>query len=265
MAVRLALLIGVLTAVMAMPADGARSTCLSCHPQHHAALGSCGSCHRGNDTTRRLNLAHLDLVPGRLVSYRLPGDPAVARGKKTLERAACRRCHVSHGKGNRLATNLDRLADRHPLQLLTAISRPVSFMPDFKFAETSIADLVNAILAGTRDDTVTASNAPLVVRFTAAAPFRENVFEKRCGGCHKVLASRYGGLGRGTAGPNLSGLFSDFYPPTFGRGVPWNRQRLARWLKNPRDIRMHALMQPVSLSDAELRLLVETLQVSSAR
>jgi len=87
---------------------------------------------------------------------------------------------------------------------------------------------------------------------TAAAPFRENVFEKRCGGCHKVLASRYGGLGRGAAGPISPDCSATSTPQPLGVEWPWNRQRLARWLKN-RGTFACMPVQPVSLSDAELR------------
>jgi hypothetical protein len=62
----------------------------------------------------------------------------------------------------------------------------------------------------------------------------ENAFDKHCGGCHRVLTRRWGGLGSGLVGPNLSGLTSEFYPMPFREGEPWTAERLKKWLENPR-------------------------------
>jgi cytochrome c2 len=70
-------------------------------------------------------------------------------------------------------------------------------------------------------------------------------------------------LGTGTAGPNLSGLFTPFYPKTApGDGrtpateAAWTRQALADWLRNPRAARPGTTMPPVALNDPDLQQLL---------
>jgi hypothetical protein len=60
-------------------------------------------------------------------------------------------------------------------------------------------------------------------------------------------------VGTGNAGPNLSGLFTPFYPPTALNERPWTEKALADWLRNPRASRAHATMPPVALGDDDLR------------
>lgn len=204
-----------------------------------------------------MEIAHRDLVPGNLARYRLPNDPAVARGTKWLGKAACRRCHTTGGTGNRLAGNLDRLSHRHPRALMKSIREPVSFMPDFHFDEPTAADLVNAILAGASKHLGSVGDPPQVIRFSTGNNLQENVFVKRCGGCHRMLTMRLGGVGKGDIGPNLSGLLTRFYPASYGQGEPWNRDRLEKWLANPRQSRPLARMQPVRLEKKDFRDLLE--------
>lgn len=85
------------------------------------------------------------------------------------------------------------------------------------------------------------------------------MFVKQCGGCHKLLSKQYGGLGNGTAGPNLSGLFSRFYPLNFEGGKAWNEERLKRWLKNPRKLRSQTIMRPIPLKPGEWEQLLKVM------
>jgi hypothetical protein len=62
-----------------------------------------------------------------------------------------------------------------------------------------------------------------------------------------------GALGAGDIGPNLSGLFSQHYPKTFRNGEVWSARNLRAWLKNPREIREWARMQPVVLTEKEMK------------
>ena len=55
--------------------------------------------------------------------------------------------------------------------------------------------------------------------------------------------------------PNLSGLFTPFYPTPFKPSEPWTPERLGRWLDNPRAVRPVTPMQPVSLTADEKRRL----------
>ncbi|HEY6554406.1 MAG TPA: selenite/tellurite reduction operon c-type cytochrome lipoprotein ExtS, partial [Vicinamibacteria bacterium] len=85
-----------------------------------------------------------------------------------------------------------------------------------------------------------------------------SVFEERCGGCHRFLGSS-GPLGRDGPGPNLSGLFTAFYPRTAPQDRRWTQKALAEWLRNPRAIRPATTMPPVVLSEDELRQLTTEL------
>lgn len=246
--------------VGASPASGMPPACLSCHPAHFADRGTCIGCHLGIDRTLRKDIAHLDLVPGRLLRYRIPGDPAVKRGTQWIDRGGCRRCHSIHGAGNRLAGDLDRSVGRNPNKILASILQPVIFMPDFRFREENAAELVNALLAGARRDPERKGEVPSVVRFGDRDERSENVFVKRCGGCHRVLIRRLGGLGKGDAGPNLSGLLSRFYPRASGDGKTWTVERLRKGLDDPRRARAFARMPPVRMPRNEFTELAKTLR-----
>lgn len=77
------------------------------------------------------------------------------------------------------------------------------------------------------------------------------MLQKHCGGCHRILTRTQGGQGVGNTGPNLSGLFSEFYPGVFRGGERWAATNLKKWVVNPREIRRQALMPPLTLADAE--------------
>lgn len=252
MAIRVTVLILLLSLSLHGPATAATSSCLKCHPAHHTALDRCIGCHRGDERTTRRDIAHINLVPGALVRYRVPGDPSVETGRQWIDKAGCRRCHTLNVKGNGLATNLDRVSGRHPLNLLSSILKPVTAMPNFRFDDKTAANLVNAIQSSAQSDSRSSRKPPVIVRFNEKAKQRENVFEKRCGGCHQVLTKDFGGIGKGIAGPNLSGLLTVFYPSSYGKGQRWTDDRLKQWIKNPRDSRPNARMQPVTVKKEEL-------------
>ncbi|GAM09319.1 cytochrome c [Geobacter sp. OR-1] len=245
MAVRLAFLIAVLAFSGAYSAMAASSSCLKCHQPHYMEIAACIDCHGGDDRTLRKNIAHLDLIPGHLVRYRIKDNEAVVSGGKWLELAACRRCHNIRGKGNHLAADLDRLSGRHPARLLASIITPVEYMPDFRFDRATASLLVNAVLASAVVQQRKIPEAPVNVRFKQGVK-TANVFEQHCGACHKILTGS-GGFGRGNIGPNLSGLLSIYYPKTGNSAAPWSAERLEGWLRNPRKIRPLAKMPPVQI------------------
>lgn len=253
MAIRVTVLILLLwLSLRGIATAAASSSCLKCHPSHHAGLDRCTGCHSGDDRATRKQITHLNLVPGRLVQYRIPGNPAVEPGRQWIEKSGCRRCHTINAKGNKLASNLDRLTGRHPLDLLASILKPVASMPDFRFDEETAGQLVNAILVAAKPDRSDSRKVPVVVRFNRKGDQQENTFEKRCGGCHQVLTKDWGGIGKGVAGPNLSGLLTGFYPTTYGKSQRWTDDRLRQWIANPRDSRPNARMQPVPVKREEL-------------
>lgn len=241
-----------------------RSVCLACHGSHYAERGSCVGCHRGNDRTDRKEIAHHELIAGRFAHFTIRGSQVVERGKKLVEVLACRRCHMFGGKGNRLATNLARLAaNTAPQDIFDSIKSPVLFMPNFHCDDIQIAALVNAILAGLEPAGAKVGETAQVIHFENEMQSRENIFVKQCGPCHKSLSERFGGLGNGDVGPNLSGIFSEFYPRTYLDAEPWTPEKLKKWLENPRRVRANARMKPLHLTADEFGQLLETLRSHS--
>lgn len=251
MVARLPLLILLALLLAACVGKAPEEGCRSCHGTHYAERGSCVSCHRGNGKSVRKAIAHHRLIPAKLAHFTVPGSPRVEAGKRLAERFGCRRCHTIGGKGTRLAADLDRLAAADPLRLLGAIQRPVPFMPDFRFDGRQAADLVNAVMAFAAAAPRRSGDEPPTVIHFAAPRQEENLFAKKCGGCHRLLTPREGALGSGDVAPNLSGLFTPFYPAPFKPGEPWTTERLGRWLDNPRAVRPATSMQPVRLTAEE--------------
>jgi mono/diheme cytochrome c family protein len=230
--------------------------CRSCHEAHYVREGTCPECHRGSPGAERQELAHAQLLTGRAASLRLPDGPALREGQGLVEALACRRCHTIGGKGNRLATTLDAVVwKREQAQLVSSIREPVENMPRFGLdegqAETIVAFLLRSGSADEPQDTYR-------VRFARGTSATPTVFEKQCGGCHRFLGPS-GPVGTGSAGPNLSGLFTPFYPPTASGNRPWTEKALADWLKNPRASRPVTTMPPVALKEDELKQVVAEL------
>lgn len=268
MAVRRALLTTALAALLIL-AEGealaAKISCLECHRPHYRAIGSCVSCHGGDPRSNRLRIAHHDLVQARYAWFAVAGAAPVERGRKLIEAFACRRCHTTAGKGNKLASNLDRLpAGTTARNIHDAINSPALMMPRFFFDERQGTDLVNAILAGAREAARgrggEPGESPQVVHFQREQADRENLFEKRCGACHRLLSRTCGGLGRGSVGPNLSGLLAGHYPKTAPGDTAWNAATLEKWLENPRRSREYTQMRPVPLPKGELAKLLALLE-----
>lgn len=232
---------------------------MECHPVHFAEAGPCIACHRGDARSRRPAIAHRDLIAGRFAHFAVAGSPVVERGRKAVERAGCRRCHPIDARGNRLASDLDRLVPRaQPEEALRSIQRPVFHMPDFGFGDAVASEIVVALLEASRRAPPREDEAPLVVHFERGRR-EEAGFERSCGGCHRVLTRARGGLGAGNAGPNLSGLLGEFYPGEFREGVRWSPENLRRWIDNPRQVRRTAIMPPLPLAEPDWRAVLEAL------
>lgn len=238
--------------------------CLECHPTHYTELGTCISCHRGFSGTARLNIAHEGLIAARFSSFTISNDPIAKQGQQRVEDYACRRCHVSAEKGNRLAANLDySQLEKNPEELEKSIQSPVLFMPEFHFNQQQITELINAILLGGQQFKVPDQELPEVVHFEGEETSREFQFEKHCGSCHRVLTARFGGLGSGFIGPNLSGIFSEFYLLNYGDDKQrWSIENLEKWLKNPRKIRPFTQMPPLKLKKEDFDRISTELQHS---
>lgn len=239
----------------------AAGSCQVCHSAHFATLGECVTCHRGDPRSRRPDIAHHELIAGRYSHFAVPGSPITERGQKLIDQAACRRCHVTGGKGNRLATDLDRLLPGgRPAEAQVSIQKPALFMPDFGLPDDAAVAIVNALLASSARAPRRAGETPQVVHF-ATGPKLESAFETHCGGCHRVLTRSQGGLGKGAIGPNLSGLFTEHYPASFGDGQRWTAANLKKWVENPRQVRKQAVMAPVRLTDEQWRQVLAVFEV----
>lgn len=248
----------------AVPAWGVqpRRLCLSCHPAHYAARGGCSDCHLGNPASERKNIAHAGVRAGKYARFTIGDEAYIKGGERLMDQLACRRCHVSGGRGNRLAVSLDGAAVRKTAgELALSIRLPVSIMPNFALKEEETTTLVNAILAGSQGRQ-TDGAAPVRVHFSNIGKKRVDIFMAKCGGCHRILSRRLGAVGTGEAAPDLSGLFSVFYPKTFRGGEAWTHRNLAAWLKNPREIRPWARMLPVALTGTETKELESVIIVS---
>jgi cytochrome c2 len=138
---------------------------------------------------------------------------------------------------------------REQADLVQSIREPVENMPRFGLdvgqAETVVAFLLKSGSPDRPQDTYR-------VHFAGATGGGRTVFEKECGGCHRLLGPA-GALGTGNAGPNLSGLFTEFYPPTAPGNRRWDERALRDWLRNPRASRPHTTMPPVALGEDDLR------------
>ncbi|MEI6208948.1 MAG: selenite/tellurite reduction operon c-type cytochrome lipoprotein ExtS [Desulfuromonadales bacterium] len=238
--------------------------CLACHPSHHSERGRCPDCHRGNPASERRNIAHAGFISGKYARYTL-GDTSYLNGvNRLVDLYSCRRCHISNGRGNRLAINLDAAAARKTAEELeVSIRNPVDNMPNFGLGSQQTILLVNAILAGSQRQKA-GTGAPVAVHFSVAKNRNVDVLSRACGTCHRVLSERRGALGTGNIAPNLSGLLSTWYPKTFRNEYAWTFQNLKSWLKNPRAARPWTRMRPVvSLSGDELSELESILKVTS--
>ena len=240
-----------------------RNFCLECHPVHYGQDGDCVSCHRGFAGTPRLNIAHQGLIAAHFSGFTRPGNKVTESGHQLIKRYACRRCHVTGDRGNRLAANLDySQVQKTPEALDESIRQPVLFMPQFHFYDQQRIALINALLDSGRQLKLPAQEQPLVVHFEGESSRRELVFEKQCGKCHRVLTSRFGGVGESLSGPNLSGLLSEFYPPSFSPDkLAWTVGNLQKWIKNPRSVRKFARMPPVDLNKQNFDRLVSELML----
>jgi len=237
-------------------------SCLRCHATHYAEMGGCVDCHRGDPRSSRPVIAHYGLIPADYAHFTLPDTEEVKNGNKLLDEMACRRCHVIGGRGNRLATSLDQSVNlSDPLTLAEAIRDPVLFMPDFQIPAPLLVEVVNALYAAGVGREVPQEEPPQVVHFEANDKTQENVFIKNCGGCHRTLTAALGGLGRGEVAPNLSGLLTPFFPPTYKEDSedPWNRENLKKWIENPRKSRPLARMAPIRLEEEDFNRLIDIL------
>ena len=230
------------------------SACLACHEAHFNWLGDCTACHRGDDRAKRIDLAHHGLLRGPAAAWMLPGSPVLPRAVAMRDSLGCRRCHVTGGRGEKLAIDLDSVAwPRGQDELRQALLASATAMPRFGL-QAAQADTLIAVLV--RDADQLSAHRRYQVRFRAGSDDSLRVFARLCGTCHQALTSD-GPQGTGTAGANLSGLLGEHYP--VGVEGRWDRPRLEKWLQNPRTQRAGAAMLPVEIKPDEIEALLGSL------
>ena len=181
------------------------------------------------------------------------------QGAALIEQAACRRCHTIDGTGNAQATEPGAVAwTRSQDELLAAIERPVDQMPRFGFDRRQAETLIAYLIATRRR---AGAHDAYRVRFSGEKAIRSSPFEERCGPCHRMLTPA-GALGAGADGPNLSGLFTRFYPATAQGDRRWSPQSLRTWLSNPRAVRPATTMPPGHPTDDDIAAIVAQLAPS---
>lgn len=235
--------------------------CQRCHSTHYADRGNCTYCHRGNSNSGRKNIAHAGLISGKYARYTIGDKLYLNKVNNLIDHYSCRRCHVIDGRGNRLARSLDNAASqKSSKELAESIRQPVDIMPNFCVDDERATLLVNAILAGS-DAHKVSTEAPFSVHFSSEKKINKDVFTRICGSCHRLLSERHGALGAGNIGPNLSGLFTTYYPKTFNSYNDWTFNNLKSWLKNPREVKPWARMMPIRITDDDLVELESILRV----
>ncbi|PLX68972.1 MAG: cytochrome C [Denitrovibrio sp.] len=231
------------------------STCVNCHEKHHTDAGSCFTCHRGDGRSSRENIAHAGLITSKYADFQINKE-AVKNGELVVDKANCRRCHTIDEKGNKLALNLDESASKNTGELLQeSINKPNDFMPDFRFNVVDTADIVKYMLSVSGEENIYIRK-PYVIYVKK----NEDVFDKKCGGCHKALILQEGSTGRGDSAPNLSGLGTRYFQSKVLRdNERWDKDKLKKWIDNPRSISKQTIMPPAKLTKDELEYVYKLL------
>ncbi len=235
-----------------------KNHCLDCHKPHYIKIGNCYFCHQGNSLAKDKYLAHKSLILKKFSYFRFGNHPIVVEGEKIVNDLGCRRCHRIEGIGNSLAKSLDSLSTPFDVNKITSsIKDPAYYMPNFSFSKTEIIAIVNYLMYCSSQKEKKNKLSYYKVYFLNNK--QQKIFDKKCGKCHKVLTKRYGGLGQGDVAPNLSGLFTKFYPKSSFL-YPISEKKLKEWIKNPKKIKSNALMIPVLLNKKETEEIIKILK-----
>lgn len=231
--------------------------CGTCHKPHYASVGTCAVCHRGADNSSRENIAHNGLITSKYASF-ITDAKGRQKGEKLINLAGCRRCHTIGGKGESAAANLDISASSKTGEYLdNMIKTPNAYMPDFMFKPSDRTAIIKYLLfMGSKE--IKRKSEPYTAYIVSSG---KGVFEKRCGSCHKLLARHGGGRGTGKTGPNLSGLFSEYFRSSvLKKDERWTDKTLIKWIKNPRSVKPESIMPPQALTPAEIKKLLSELR-----
>ena len=182
---------------------------------------TCTTCHRGESTTMRKDIAHYKLISGKYASFTDKSSPKTQNGIELIKDAACTRCHNIGTSGATLASDLNSAVKRLTTdELIKAIKEPVINMPDFQFSNQDIENLITGLYYYTIPQD--SKSITQVVHFQGDTGGND-IFQKKCGTCHKALTSA-GALGNSDDAPNLSNLTNSY--PDYLNGSSWNKAHL---------------------------------------
>ncbi|HIZ89356.1 MAG TPA: c-type cytochrome [Candidatus Mucispirillum faecigallinarum] len=229
--------------------------CISCHENVCSDKPyTCTTCHRGESTTMRKDIAHYKLISGKYASFTDKSSPKTQKGIELIKDAACTRCHNIGTSGATLASDLNSAVKRLTTdELIKAIKEPVINMPNFQFSNQDIENLITGLYYYTIPQN--SKSITQVVHFQGDTGGND-IFQKKCGTCHKALTSA-GALGNSDDAPNLSNLTNSY--PDYLNGSSWNKDLLNKWLTNPRNLKKYAVMPIIELTDEEKSAIINLL------
>lgn len=231
------------------------NTCISCHNNTCVEKGSnCTICHRGNDTTKRKDIAHYKLIKGEFAEFNNEKSPVTQRGITLIADANCIRCHKIGNSGANYATDLNSSVKRLSSdEIIKAVKEPAVNMPKFNFSDEDYRYLVTGLYYYTINTEV--KSITQIVRLNNHDN-SSDLFNNKCGNCHKALTS-IGALGYYDSAPNLSSLKNSY--PEYLNGENWNKENLKKWLANPRSLKKNATMPKIELNEEESKKIIDVL------
>lgn len=232
--------------------------CGQCHKPHYAGYGDCAVCHRGEVRSSRENVAHAGLITAKFAGF-YTDKKAVSGGDKLAYESACRRCHRIGAEGESAAADLNASAAKNTGEYLDDKIRNVNeYMPDFRFSDEERRKLILYLLNESSKSSKKVSE-PYVAYITSSG---KGAFEKYCGGCHRMLTRKGGGIGTGSEAVNLSGVTGKYFRSQVlsANEKLWTEKRLAEWIRNPRSIKKNSVMPPVSIDEANISKVIKELK-----
>lgn len=211
-----------------------------------------------DEEARALTMYMLSLTEENIVGYFTSKRvlPSADVGERLFREKGCIGCHSVSGRGGRVGPELSEAGMRHDADWILQhfldpqkVS-PNTVMPKFGFTEDEARALTMYVLRLSKRDVVgylapsqeQKAKIPVVTE-TGQALLGEQVFASLgCIGCHKVK-----GLG-GEMGGDLTHIGS-------GRDKEW----LARWIKNPQEIKPDTTMPNLGVSDEDASTLADYL------
>jgi mono/diheme cytochrome c family protein len=245
------------------------------HPPvpHKLTEFGCVLCHQGQGAATTVEEAHRStkswetpILPARYLRAgcgqchldRLTGTPQLNRGRDTLARYGCVRCHtIKTPDGATLAgtddpPSLAHIADKTSREWIAAwLKNPQAYagsatMPNFRLKDDEIRDISAFLIAQSTPHTSSGGPVPTVKTDDAAASQEgASVYgEAFCSSCHAVQNAA-GNLVGGDLGPELTRVGSKVKPE-------W----LADWLHNPKAYDPETKMPHYRFNNQQIRLLM---------